>query len=73
VAALVIGSVIGLFYYLRIVAVMYGQEKGLVLHVPAISPAGSLLLAVLTLLLLWLGVYPASLMRVIQAMVLNIV
>lgn len=73
VAALVIGSVIGLFYYLRIVAVMYGQEKGLVLHVPAISPAGSLLLAVLTLLLLWLGVYPAALMRVIQAMVLNIV
>jgi len=67
---LVVSSAIGLYYYLRIVVAMYLQP----LSEPAAPPAplawplaGSLVLAALTLLLVWLGVYPAPLINMIQA------
>ena len=72
VFVLVVASTIGLFYYLRILVAMYsrpvdgagGSSAG-----PAYSsPAGSLLLIGLTGLLIWLGVYPSALLRVIDAM-----
>jgi NADH-quinone oxidoreductase subunit N len=66
---LVINSAIGLFYYLRILFVLYSHpaehEGGLPAAVPA-SFGGSLALAVLTVLLVWFGVYPSPLIEIIQ-------
>jgi hypothetical protein len=71
VGALALSSVIGLFYYLRIVAAMYqqpiGEERGRPAPT-ARSLAGSTLLAGLTLALVWLGVYPAPLIDATQEM-----
>jgi NADH-quinone oxidoreductase subunit N len=72
--ALVIGSVIGLFYYLRIIIAIYSgleQEPGIEAEpLPAARPiplVGGVLLSALTLLLVWLGVFPAPILRLIEA------
>jgi NADH-quinone oxidoreductase subunit N len=66
---LVVTSVIGLFYYLRIVMVLYQQPAGSDRNhqpVPRRAPAATLVLAALTVILVWLGVYPTLLIKVIQ-------
>ena len=66
---LVVTSVIGLFYYLRIVVVLYQQLAGSDRNhqpVPRRAPAATLALAALTVVLVWLGVYPALWIKVIQ-------
>jgi NADH-quinone oxidoreductase subunit N len=69
VITLVINSAIGLFYYLRIIASLYTQPVGKeVSAVSSLSLTGSLVLVVLTLLLLWLGVYPEPLIEMIHSM-----
>ncbi len=73
VLILVISSGIGLFYYLRIVVAMYrdapreGQDG-----VPSLSLSGSVALAALTLLLVWLGIYPATLIHTVQWSIANL-
>jgi NADH-quinone oxidoreductase subunit N len=67
---LVITSTIGLFYYLRIVTAMYQRpaEGALALEpLPRRAPAAILALAVLFVVLVWLGVYPTALVNVIQS------
>ena len=76
VVALVIGSTIGLFYYLRIIAIMCSGlnatvEKNME-RITSPSLAESVTLATLTLLLIWLGVYPAQLIDVLQATVVEL-
>ncbi|MCL4552931.1 MAG: NADH-quinone oxidoreductase subunit N [Candidatus Marsarchaeota archaeon] len=69
VTMLVINSAIGLFYYLRIIVAIFSGpiEETETLRVPAPIPFGaSVVLAALTLLLLFLGVYPAPVINVIQ-------
>lgn len=72
VLILVVNSGIGLFYYLRIVVAMYknapraGQRA-----VPSLSLTGTVALAALTLLLVWLGVYPGTLIHTVQWSVAN--
>jgi NADH-quinone oxidoreductase subunit N len=69
IAALIIGSVISLFYYLRIVIVMAAP-------VPAVEPArheplewaGGAVLAALTFALVFLGAYPSPLLGLIHAL-----
>ena len=67
---LVTTSAIGLFYYLRIVVVLYQQPANAAdrAHepIPRRAPAATLVLAALTVILVWLGVYPMPLLRVIQ-------
>jgi NADH-quinone oxidoreductase subunit N len=67
VLILVVNSGIGLFYYLRIVVAMFKNAphagKG---AVPSLSLTGAVALAALTLLLVWLGVYPATLIHTVQ-------
>lgn len=72
VLLLVVNSVIGLFYYLRVIVAMAGEA------VPSGQPgvagpsgawAGVLSLAALTVLLIGIGVYPAPVIRVIQTMI----
>lgn len=70
VAALVINSVIGLFYYLRIIAAMYIQPAGQIqaaVEGPRLPVAAGLVFAALAALLLWLGVYPGPFIGLIQA------
>ncbi len=73
VIALVINSAIGLFYYLRIIVALYAEpaEKE-VSPAGALSLTGSLVLVALTILLLWLGVYPAPLIEMIHSMTTGI-
>jgi NADH-quinone oxidoreductase subunit N len=72
VTSLVLNSVIGLFYYVRIIVVMYSRppvEESTVAVRPSRSLAGGVVLAVLLVLLLWLGVYPNPFIQIIQAAV----
>lgn len=67
VIALVVGSIIGLFYYLRIIVMLYAP----VVEVAATrgrvaQQAGSATIAVLVLLLVWLGIYPTTIVHLIQ-------
>ena len=66
---LVLTSTIGLFYYLRIVAVLYQQpSESYQAHqaLPRRAPAATLVLVALTVILVWLGVYPTLMLKVIQ-------
>jgi len=69
ILVLVVTSAIGLFYYLRIVLALYSREEGPVGLAVAAAPSGAIVLGVLTVALVWLGVYPAPLLKVIQAAV----
>ncbi|HZS50590.1 MAG TPA: NADH-quinone oxidoreductase subunit N [Bryobacterales bacterium] len=68
VLSLVVASAIGLYYYLRIVVMMYRRPpEGAAVR--ALAPASGFVLAMLTALLLWFGVYPTPLLNVIRAAV----
>lgn len=79
---LVVNSTIGLFYYLRVVIAMYATAPAEPLGVearPTVSRmtaaeslTGGMVLAALTLLLVWLGVYPAPWISIIESMVARI-
>src|SRR6185312_1118093 len=67
VIALIVGSIIGLFYYLRVIVAMCTPiSKGASAYAGALPQAGAATLAVLTLILIGLGVYPTPLIRLIQ-------
>ncbi|MEJ2182362.1 MAG: NADH-quinone oxidoreductase subunit N [Nitrospirota bacterium] len=69
VVTLLVNSGIGLYYYLRIVAALYAPAAP---GERVLAGAGeSLVLGVLALALLWFGVYPGSLIAVIQALSLG--
>jgi NADH-quinone oxidoreductase subunit N len=66
---LVTTSAIGLFYYLRIAAVLYqlpAASDRARDPIPRLAPAATLVLAALTVILVWIGIYPTPLLRVIQ-------
>jgi NADH-quinone oxidoreductase subunit N len=63
---LVVSSVIGLFYYLRLVATMYAPPDSESTTVVPARSIGGAVLAALTCLLLWLGIYPNPVLRVIE-------
>ena len=63
---LVMTSTIGLFYYLRILVALYSASAD---REPAVQPvvsASGFVLAGLTALLIWFGVYPTPLLELIQ-------
>jgi NADH-quinone oxidoreductase subunit N len=62
---LVITSAIGLYYYLRVVIALYGSvDKHVAAGRLALTP--KLLLGALTVLLVWFGIFPNGLLRVIH-------
>lgn len=66
VVILAVNSAIGLFYYLRIVAVMFTPAgEGMRLYVP-VSLSGGIVTALLVAALFWLGIYPSFLIRIIN-------
>jgi NADH-quinone oxidoreductase subunit N len=64
---LVVSSVIGAFYYLRVIFALYADTSEKPAEVAPRMAFGSSVLVVLTLMLIWLGVYPAPLLHVIRA------
>jgi NADH-quinone oxidoreductase subunit N len=71
VVVLVITSVIGLFYYLRIIVALYSpvpSETGAkVLPLsPAMAWLGGLVVAALMILLVWFGIYPSTILQALQ-------
>jgi NADH-quinone oxidoreductase subunit N len=65
-AAIIVGSGLGLYYYLRIIVVMSMDIKITEIK-PAYDWVSTTLLAVLTIALIWFGVYPNLLVDVIQS------
>jgi len=66
---LLITSGIGLFYYLRLVVVLFGppiEETGAALSQPVIGYSGGLVLVAMTILLIWLGTGPGPMIALIQ-------
>ena len=73
-AALVIGSVISVFYYLRVAIAMFRQpEAGDGLPIPAIPRGANLTLTLLSIVLVVLGIYPTPLIRWIERVVTSLV
>ncbi len=69
---LVVTSVFGLFYYLRIVVALFAEAPegaGAAAIVSRLSVAGSWTLAALTVLLVWFGTYPDFILRAIESAV----
>jgi len=73
VIILALMSALGLYYYLRIVVTLFAspEERPAAEAAPRVSPswAAGIALGVLAVLLLWFGVYPGPLERVIRASV----
>lgn len=65
VIALAVNSVIGLFYYLRVIAALFARPEGARTGTAASRGAGVVLAALLTLLIA-LGVYPGPLIELIH-------
>ena len=69
VIVLVVSSVIGLYYYLRVVTAMYshsGEVEGKSFS-HSFSISGSIALAVLTIFLIWYGIFPEEILSVIRS------
>jgi NADH-quinone oxidoreductase subunit N len=68
VAVLLVASLIGLFYYLRLIALVFASsvEESPTTAPPVVWTGGVLALAALTLALVWLGIYPGELIGLIR-------
>lgn len=65
---LAVNSVIGVFYYLRVVAMMFtGQEEGIKETNPSLISMGGLALLFLAFVILWVGIMPAWILEVIRS------
>ncbi|MGE5809262.1 MAG: NADH-quinone oxidoreductase subunit N [Nitrospirota bacterium] len=73
VIALAINSVIGLFYYLRIVVALFSPSGEGTPAAPETSSSGNAVLAVLTVLLVFFGVYPGPLIEIINSTIQSLI
>ena len=62
---LVITSVAGLFYYLRIVVALYSDPPEHV-FIPTVSRGGVFVVVALSILLIWFGIYPTPLLNLVR-------
>jgi NADH-quinone oxidoreductase subunit N len=71
--SLAVNTMISFYYYLRVAFMMFrdAPEREAAALPPSISFMGAGALAVLTLALVWIGVYPGPLVQTIQSMVAN--
>lgn len=67
VVSLALSSVIGFYYYLRVILILFSPSPEGEQIPRAIDPAGSAALIALTLALLFLGVYPAPFLSIVSA------
>lgn len=72
VVMLAVNSVIGLYYYIRIIAIMFEQQTKAETSNTRLNPAiyivSSVTLSILTVSLIWLGVFPSGLMGIIKSL-----
>ncbi len=71
VLVLIVSSTIGLYYYLRVIVIMFTRSPQAITtdaSLPALSPASRVVLAVLTVLLIVLGTYPAPFLQLLQSL-----
>jgi NADH-quinone oxidoreductase subunit N len=73
IVALAINSVIGLFYYLRIVVALFTPARDVPHPAEELSRSGGAVLALLTLLLVWLGVYPGPMIALIKTTIQSLI
>lgn len=67
-ATLIVGSGIGLFYYLRVIVALYQDPGDAAARESASVPVlGRLVLGALTALIIWLGIYPTPVMQLLGA------
>lgn len=69
VIIMIINSVIGLFYYMRIVVAIFSPSKNEQAAGHRLSLSGGTVLAALFTLLLWLGLYPGPFIEIIKNMI----
>jgi len=71
VIVLAVNSVVGLFYYIRVISIMFIRPEAgeIQLLKSRFSMSGRLLIAALSVILVWLGIYPAPLVGIIQKMI----
>jgi NADH-quinone oxidoreductase subunit N len=72
VIMLVVNSTIGLYYYIRIIAIMCDNQDRVEQQLPALKPSTYLIsgfsVAILTIALLWFGIFPDKLMNLIRSL-----
>ena len=73
VIILTVNSALGLYYYLRIIVPLYTRRDEEMTATPRLSLSGSAVLAGLTVLLVWLGVYPVPLIQMIQKLMQGLI
>ncbi len=73
IVILVVTSAIGLFYYLRIVVVLYERAPEAAGAPRSIAHGGVWVLGILTVLLVWFGVSPSPLLDAIRTVVASLV
>jgi NADH-quinone oxidoreductase subunit N len=73
VIILTVNSALGLYYYLRIIVPLYTRGEEEMTAMPRLSLSGSAVLAGLTVLIVWLGVYPVPLIQMIQKLVQGLI
>jgi len=69
-AAVIVGSAIGLYYYLRVTITMFLTEPGMRRYDAQLNwgqRAGGVMVVIMTLLMFFLGVYPQPVVALIQA------
>jgi NADH-quinone oxidoreductase subunit N len=73
VVMLAVNSVIGLYYYIKIIAIMFEQHQGKDEPVAMLNPTvyivSGVTMAILAILLLWFGIYPEGMMTLIRSLV----
>lgn len=72
---LVLSSVVGLYYYLRVITTMFSGTRDLLPEPPAKYPVflgiSMVVLSVLTFALIWLGIYPDTVIGVVRGLQLE--
>jgi NADH-quinone oxidoreductase subunit N len=72
VIILVITSAIGLFYYLRVIVVLYGDGSTAPAANNSLAPFANIVLGLLTAVLLLFGVFPAPLLNLIRTVITDL-
>lgn len=62
--SLILNSIIGLYYYLRVVTTMFTASDGT--RLPAISLTGTIVLSLIAIGIIWLGLFPQSVIHYIS-------
>ena len=72
IVLLVVTSVAGLFYYLRVLVAVYSQPAESAEPAPRLPLASGVVLALLGILVVWLGVFPGRVLETVQLAVASL-